>query len=212
MPRAALFDLDGTLVDSLADIAAAMNHALAGLGLPTHPVAAYRSFVGEGVEQLVRRALPPGRDTLYGTLSERYLARYEEVLLDQTVAYPGISELLDALVARGVALAVLSNKPDRSTQRIVAKLFARWPFAAVAGRRPEVPRKPDPTGALEVATQLAVPPRECAFIGDTAIDMQTAVAAGMVPLGCAWGFRPEELLQAGACILARTPIDVLQAF
>src|SRR5258705_5821009 len=109
MIRAAIFDLDGTLIDSIADIGAAMNQALASLGLPAHAPGEYRRFVGEGVEALVRRALPTARQDLAPTLTERYLARYDEVLLERTVAYPGIPELLDGLVERRVPLAVLSN-------------------------------------------------------------------------------------------------------
>ena len=207
--RAALFDLDGTLADTLADIGGAMNHALAALGLPGHDLESYRRFVGEGVEMLAGRALPPDRQALSPALIERYSARYAETLVKRSVPYPGIPELLDALVGRGVALAVLSNKPDPATQAIMASLFGRWQFAVVAGRRPDVPRKPDPTGALAVAARLGVAPSDCAFIGDTAIDMRTAIAAGMVPVGVAWGFRPEELETAGALFVARAPEELL---
>jgi len=212
MPRAAIFDLDGTLADTLADIAAAMNHALAALELPTHDLAAYRRFVGEGVEQLTTRALPADRQELRPALIERYIARYDDVLLDESRPYDGIPELLDALASRGVALAVLSNKPDPSTQRVVAGLFPAGRFAAVRGRRPDVPRKPDPHAALAVAAELGVAPADFAFVGDTAIDMKTAVAAGMLPVGAAWGFRPEELAPNGARFVAARPAEVLQVF
>jgi len=210
--RAAIFDLDGTLADTLADIAAAMNHALAALGLPTHDLTAYRRFVGEGVEQLAARALPADRQELRPALVERYIARYADVLLDASRPYDGIPELLDALAARGVALAVLSNKPDPATQRVVAGLFPAGRFATVVGRRPDLPRKPDPHAALAVATELGIAPADFVFVGDTAIDMRTAVAAGMLPIGAAWGFRPEELAANGARIVASRPAEVLRAF
>src|SRR5262249_39665692 len=146
------------------------------------------------------------------TLKERYLNRYEEVLLDRTVAYPGIPELLDALVEKRVLLGVLSNKPDASTQRIVSALFGNWPFAAVWGIKMEFPRNPDPAAALAMAKPMGVPPAECALVGDTAIDMKTALAAGMMPVGCAWGFRPEELKAAGAALVARRPAEILEVF
>lgn len=212
MPRAAIFDLDGTLADTLADIAAAMNHALAALGLPTHDLAAYRRFVGEGVEQLAIRALPADRQEVRPALIERYIARYADVLLEASRPYDGIPELLDALAARGVALAVLSNKPDPATQRVVAGLFAPGRFATVLGRRPGVPHKPDPHAALAVAAELGIAPADFVFVGDTAIDMKTAVAAGMLPVGAAWGFRPEELAPNGARFVAAHPADVLRAF
>ena len=212
MPRAAIFDLDGTLADTLADIAAAMNDALAALGLPTHDLAAYRRFVGEGVEQLATRALPADRQDARSSLIERYVARYAEVLLDRSQPYAGIPELLDALAGRGVVLAVLSNKPDPATQRVVEGLFGSRRFAAVVGRRPDLPRKPDPHGALAVAAELGIAPSDFAFVGDTAIDMKTAIAAGMLPVGAAWGFRPEELAPAGARVVAERPADVLHVF
>jgi phosphoglycolate phosphatase len=209
MPRAAIFDLDGTLADTLADIATAMNRALASLELPTHRLESYRTFVGEGVEHLADRALPIGRAELRSELIERYLARYDEVYLDESVPYPGIIELLDGLAARGVGLAVLSNKPDPATQKLVSALFGDARFVSVAGRKAEVPKKPDPTGAFAVATRLGLAPAEILFIGDTSIDMQTAIAAGMIPVGVKWGFRPEELVPNGARFVAATPRDIL---
>jgi phosphoglycolate phosphatase len=210
MPRAAIFDLDGTLADTLADIASAMNHALASLSLPTHDLAAYATFVGEGVEHLADRALPPGRADLRPALVERYVARYDEVYLAESVPYPGMIDLLDTLAARGIALAVLSNKPDAATQKVVSALFGDHRFVSVAGHKAEVPKKPDPSGALAIATRLGIPPADFIFAGDTAIDMQTAVAAGMIPVGVSWGFRPEELLANGARFLAATPADILR--
>ncbi|REG29707.1 phosphoglycolate phosphatase [Archangium gephyra] len=211
-PRAALFDLDGTLLDSLHDIGAAMNHALATQGLPVHPLADYRRFVGEGVRVLVGRAVPQGREEHHDAVMASYKAFYAEHLLDHTRPYPGVHEVLSRLQAEGVKLAVLSNKPDAATRRLVEALLPDVRFGAVYGERTGVPRKPDPTAALGIAAELGVAPGECAFIGDTAVDMDTARAAGMYSVGVTWGFRDvAELQKHGAGALAHSSDELLQA-
>lgn len=208
--KAAIFDLDGTLVDSLADIGGAMNRALAHHGLPTHPVDAYRLFVGDGVQKLAERALPRDRQELKEPVLAEYRRYYAEGLLDRTQPFPGIEGLLDGLTERGVALAVLSNKPDPATRRIVTHFFSRWPLKAVFGERAGVPRKPDPTAALEIARAVGAQPDECLFVGDSAIDMRTANAAGMRAVGVLWGMRGREELEAnGAKALVAHPADIL---
>lgn len=197
-PGGVIFDLDGTLADSLADIASAMNRTLAAHRLPLHPVSAYRMFVGEGVRKLVERALPPGTEAMREALIAAYQADYAEHLLDETRLFPGIPELLDGLQAAGVPVAVLSNKPDVPTRRLVDALCSRWEFRAVVGERPGVPRKPDPASALALADGLGVAPGSIAFVGDTSVDMLTARAASMRPVGVLWGFRPQEVLASGA--------------
>jgi phosphoglycolate phosphatase len=197
-PRGVIFDLDGTLADSLDDIAAAMNRTLAARGFPQHPVSAYRTFVGEGVRKLVERALPPGADGLGEPFLTAYQADYAEHLLDATRLFPGIPEVLDALSSVGVPVAVLSNKSDAPTRRLVDALCGRWTFRAVVGERPGVPRKPDPTSSLALADALGAPPEAVAFVGDTGVDMLTARAASMRPVGVLWGFRPEDVLASGA--------------
>ncbi|WP_375768400.1 HAD family hydrolase [Archangium gephyra] len=210
--RAALFDLDGTLLDSLRDIGAAMNHALATHGLPVHPLADYRRFVGEGVRVLVSRAVPPGLEDSHEPVLAAYKAFYAEHLLDHTHPYPGVREVLARLQDEGVKLAVLSNKPDAATRRLVEALLPEVRFGVVYGERAGVPRKPDPTAALGIAAELGVGPGDCAFIGDTAVDMDTARAAGMYGVGVTWGFRDVEELQAhGARALAHTADELLQA-
>ncbi len=210
--RAALFDLDGTLVDSLADIAAAMNHSLAAHGLPTHPTGDYRHFVGEGVRVLVRKAIPKGLEALHESVLSAYRDFYEEHLFDQTRPFADIPALLAQLAAEEVRLAVLSNKADRFTRRLVERLLPGVPFMAVYGERPGVPRKPDPTAALALAAELGVAPADCAFVGDTAVDMDTARNAGMYGIGVTWGFRSAEELQAhGARVLATTAGELLAA-
>ncbi len=211
-PRAALFDLDGTLLDSLHDIGEAMNHALATQGLPVHPLADYRRFVGEGVRVLVARAVPQGREDSHEAVLASYKAFYAEHLLDHTRPYPGVREVLARLRGEGVKLAVLSNKPDAATRQLVAALLPEVRFGAIYGERAGVPRKPDPTAALGIAAELGVEPGDCAFIGDTAVDMETARAAGMYGVGVTWGFRGVEELQAhGARALAHSSDELLQA-
>lgn len=208
--RAVLFDLDGTLVDTLDDIADAMNHALASHGLPVHPPDAYRGLVGEGVARLVERALPEDRQGLHDAVTEELRDYYTEHMLDRSVPYPGVPALLDALVERAVPMAVLSNKPQPATAWMVDRLFDRWPFAAVMGERDDLPRKPDPDGALAIAAEVGIPPAAWLYLGDTRTDMETATRAGMYPVGALWGFRDrEELLAHGAVELVARPAEVV---
>jgi phosphoglycolate phosphatase len=213
--KAAVFDLDGTLLDTLADLAAAMNAALEGMGFAAHPTAAYRYFVGEGIEMLVRRTLPKDQAD-EATVARGVQAmgeQYSRCWADQSQPYPGVAQLLDNLTAQGVALAILSNKPEEFTQLTVDKLLPSWHFNPVRGARPDIPRKPDPAGALLIAESLKVNPAQCLYLGDTATDMQTANAAGMYAVGATWGFRPAAELQAnGARTLAQKPEDVLNLF
>jgi phosphoglycolate phosphatase len=207
---AIIFDLDGTLADSLGDIAAAMNHALVELGAAPHPTAAYRGFVGDGVERLAERALGPARQADRARAVSAYVRHYADHMLDTTRPYPGVAELLDALAERAVPMAVLSNKPEAATQRMVATLFARWRFVAVAGQRADVPRKPDPAAALALAAVLGRAPADVALVGDTAVDVATARAAGMVPVGSLWGFQDRAALEAaGATHLVTHPAELV---
>jgi phosphoglycolate phosphatase len=195
---AVIFDLDGTLIDSLADIATAMNDALVEHDLPEHPEEAYLQFVGAGVVNLARRALPADREDEIDAVVTTYRARYAERMLQRTVPYPGVPEVVRALRANGVKTAVLSNKPHGPTQRLVEHFFGGL-FEHSFGERAGVPKKPDPTAALELAHLLDVEPARCAFVGDSEIDMKTAVAAGMLPLAVAWGYGArEELVRDGA--------------
>jgi phosphoglycolate phosphatase len=206
--RAVIFDLDGTLLDSLADIGGAMNDALAARGWPTRPISAYVDLVGEGVEVLARRAAPSGEDVQ--SLVDAYRARYAERLELHTRPYAGVPQMLDALHARGVPMAVLSNKRDDFTVDLVKRQLGRWPFAQVRGERAGVPRKPDPSAALELARALGQSPQQTAFVGDTPIDVKTAIAAGMLPVAVLWGFRGrEELLGAGARHALERPEELL---
>ena len=206
--QAVIFDLDGTLADSLGDIAGAMNEALEARGLPVHPPDAFRHFVGDGVEQMAIRAAPRG--TPIDALVTEYRARYADRIDTLTRPYPGIEALLDVLAARQVHLAVLSNKRDDFTAELVKRLFSRWPFGLVRGERGQVPRKPDPTAALDIARALDLAPSRVVFVGDTAIDMRTAANAGMTGVGVTWGFRGRaELAAAGARHIIDHPLELL---
>jgi len=208
-----LFDLDGTLLDTLEDIADAVNRALASLGVPPHPNKAYRYFVGEGIGELARRALPENRrgtDDIRACLLA-ISREYGGGLLVKTKPYPGILELLAELVKRRIRCAVVSNKPHELTLRSVGTLFPGFPFGAVLGERSGVPPKPDPTVALEAASTLGVVPAQCVYVGDSGVDMKTAVAAGMYPVGALWGFREkDELVANGAKALIKHPLDLLK--
>ena len=215
MAKAVIFDLDGTLLDTLEDLADSANEALVGGGLEAHPVEAYRTFVGEGMGVLMERILPEGRKTAAEVegLLVRYRAAYDRRWKAKTRAYPGVEELLLGLAGRGIPMAVLSNKPQAYTEICMRHFLGHHRFEVIYGQRDTVPRKPDPAGAVEIAELLGLEPGEILFVGDTATDMETAVAAGMVPVGVRWGFRSaEELLAHGAVHLVDTAGEILALF
>ena len=211
--EAVLFDLDGTLLDTLDDLGDSMNAVLAARGYATHPIASYTSFVGDGVQNLVRRSLPAdagANDAIVNELVPLMRGEYSRRWAAKTRAYDGIPGLLDGLASRGLRMAVLSNKPHPATVEVVAHFFARWTFDATLGARPGVPIKPDAGAALEVSRLLGIPPSKFLYLGDTNTDMQTAAAAGMFAVGVLWGFRSKEELQAsGAQVVVAHPRDVL---
>ena len=207
--RAVLFDLDGTLTNTLQDIADAMNRALALHGLPGWETDAYRYLVGNGALILARRAVRDRQDLEEAVLRD-YQAWYETHALECTRPYPGIPELLAALQQRSIPLCVLSNKPDADTRNVVAHFFPGIRFACVRGQLPGVPVKPDPGAALAIAKQTGIIPGDFLYLGDTAVDMTCARVAGMRPVGVLWGFREEkELRESGAEFLIREPTDLL---
>lgn len=209
--KALVFDLDGTLLDSLDDIADAGNRVLAGLGMPQHPVAAYCYMVGDGLRTLIQRILPA--DCLSETLIEKGMAAFAEDYgvnwNRKTVMYSGIETMLDELDASGLSLSILSNKPHRFTVECVEQLLPKWTFHPLFGQRDGVPKKPEPDGALEIAAMLGLDPAAILYMGDTATDMETASRAGMDSVGVLWGFRSaEELTAAGARYLISRPSDL----
>ncbi len=211
--KAVIFDLDGTLVDTLGDIAASMNAALAGRGYPTHARDEYRGLVGWGLRALAASALPPeARDE--ATVEACYaaaLAAYLEKPTVHTRPYPGVRELLAALASRGIPCAVLSNKADAVVRVVVDSVLSAHAFCAVRGERPGIPHKPDPTSALDVASCLGADPREVLYLGDSGVDMKTARAAGFFAVGASWGFRDrEELVRDGAEVVIDHPLELLR--
>ncbi len=215
--KALIFDLDGTLLDTLRDLAVSANHVLEENGYPPHPLKAYNYLVGQGVRHLIEYALPaPARDpATIDRLIAGFSAYYDTHWDVHTRAYPGIKPMLDTLFKTERPVCILSNKPHAFTVKCVNKMLAGYPFRIVMGQKEPFPRKPDPQSALHIARELHLSPREIMFCGDTSIDMQTATRAGMHAVGVTWGFRPrQELLEHGARELAESPaeiIDILNA-
>ena len=210
--KAILFDLDGTLLDTLEDLSNSVNRVLAERGFPTHDLDRYRYFVGDGAMMMITRVLPKqerNNDTIQAC-ADAFQKDYSQNWKVKTGLYDGIAEMLDELVTRNLKLAVLSNKPHKFTKQCVEELLSNWTFEIVLGQRDTVPRKPSPEGALEIAEHLNAKPENLLYLGDSAVDMQTAVAAGMFPAGVLWGFRSmKELQDAGAKALIERPLEVL---
>ena len=212
--RAVAFDLDGTLIDSLADLATATNTALARHGYPVHPVDAYCQFVGSGLENLVRRALAPVSDRDIPDLFQHMIREtgehYKQHWAAQTCPYPEIPALLARLAERQIPVCVVTNKPQEWTEIMLGHFFPETHFAAIQGARPDCPLKPDPEPALRAARVLSLEPAQVAFVGDSNVDMFTAARAGMLGCGAVWGFRGEqELREAGANVLLQHPLELL---
>ncbi len=212
--KAVLFDLDGTLLDTIDDLADSMNTVLKKFGFPRHKVEKYKYFVGDGMDVLVRRALPPESRHDEELVFRCIQAMKEEYSLhwaDKTRPYSGIPELLDAFASEGIKLSILSNKPHAPTIAVVSIMLSKWKFEMVIGVKEGVPRKPDPAAAIGIANNLGILPHDFIYIGDTDTDMKTAVSAEMFPVGALWGFRTgEELIKAGARILVKNPVDLLR--
>lgn len=208
-----MFDLDGTLLDTLADIAVAGNHVLRSYNLPPRPVADYRYLAGQGAAWLVEQILGPDHVEHRDQAMERFKTWQLAHGLDQTKPYPGIADMLDEMSRRRLPLVVLSNKPHAATVEAVQKRLGSWAFATVAGHRhePGSPAlKPDPTSALLIARQLNIAPQHWLYLGDTRVDMLTATGAGFFAVGATWGFRDEaELRQSGAMAIVHHPREVI---
>jgi len=210
--RGVIFDLDGTLADTLEDIADAMDRVLALEGAPGHSYEEYRYLIGHGIRNLVAESLPPAlRDeATIARCYDRMLADYGEHALVKTRLYDGVPELVGTLRAAGVPRAVHSNKADALTRDIVAALLHPADFVVVAGARSDAPLKPDPAVALAIAARFGLPPAEVVYLGDSLVDMRTGTAAGMLTVGASWGFRTTgELLESGARAVIDHPLELL---
>ena len=211
MIKAILFDLDGTLVNSLADLADSTNFALQKLNFPTHETEEYKYLVGDGIPKLIERALPENERTEKNLSKclELFMSHYREHYFDKTDAYDGIKELLSALKADGFKIAVISNKAQEMAQKVVDKVFGDI-FDAVAGKREGYKTKPDPALTLEVIKELGVTPESSVLVGDSGMDMAAAANAKTTGIGVLWGFRAEtELRQNGADYIADTTAQIL---
>ena len=212
MKKAVLFDLDGTLANTLPDLAFATNHALEENGFDPCPLDAYPHMVGNGARVLVERALgqkmtPANTELVLAS----FLQIYDQTCLDQVCLYPGIDDAIRLLKANGFRLLVVTNKPQAQAEKIIRHFFGETLMEGIYGGRPDRPKKPDPTAVHMALTAVHVLPENAWFVGDSDVDVQTAKAAGMRCVGAAWGFRGEkELRQAGADYVASSPQDMLQ--
>lgn len=211
--HAVLFDLDGTLLNSLDDIAESANAMLVSFGFPPHPIDAYRYFVGNGAAVLIQRTLPAdksGDAELVNACLQEFENRYRRGWSIYSHLYEGVPEMLRALAQRSVPVAILSNKPQEFVDQCVAYYLAEFSFQQVLGLDGVRPRKPDPTSALEIARTMRIDPGRWLFLGDTSIDMETACRASMFPVGASWGFREiQELREAGAEVMIDHPTDLI---
>lgn len=211
--KAVIFDLDGTLLDSVADIADSMNRVLAVEGLATYNYEQYKYFVGNGIRKLVERCIPQENrtDARLERCFEHMMTDYAENCTVKSRLYDYIPELLTELAARGVKMSILSNKADAITQKTCTAFLSAWSFDVIIGASERFPRKPSPDAAMFIASQMNVQPDDVFYLGDTSIDMLTACAAGFFAAGALWGFRTaDELLNAGAKTLLKTPMEVLR--
>ncbi len=210
--KAVIFDLDGTLLDTLQDLGEAMNAVLREHAFPVHPVDAYRHLLGEGMEALVRQAMPEQdrNESLVARLMEKMQEEYDRRWQDHTQVYSGVPEMLDELERRGLPKAILTNHQHHFMVQMVEKFLGAWSFTVVRGVLPGAPHKPDPDVALKIAREMELSPQEIVFVGDSGIDMLTARAAGMDAAGVLWGYRDAtELLETGARKLLAGPHELI---
>ena len=220
--KAIIFDLDGTLIDSIVDIAGAMNAALKELGYPEHPVEEYKSFIGDGQTELVKRALPEDKRTpeIIDKVAKKYWDNYDLQWYLHTNIFPGVLYLIQLAVARKMKLAILSNKPHYFTKKMIRHFFrgamirhTKNPFGVYSGEEADKPKKPDPTVALELAKRLIVKPQYVALVGDSVVDIKTAKNAGMIAIGAAWGYgNKKDLQDAGADLIFDSPTEMTTYF
>jgi len=209
--RAAIFDLDGTLLDTLTDLSQAANHALTAVGRPTYSRDAYRTLVGQGVRNLFIDALGPAHQSLLEGAITAFHAYYADHRFDTTAPYPGIVAMLDRLSAEQALLGVLSNKPHEATVDVVTRFFGSLTWTALRGHIQGTPPKPDPASAMQTLAQMRVEPDQCVYVGDTRVDMLTGKAAGMFTVGVSWGFRSvQELRESGADVIIDEPAELIR--
>lgn len=213
--KAAIFDLDGTLLDTLETLSYYGNQTLEKFGLRPYPKTEYRYMVGDGAKMLIHRMLSgqnADSEEMFEKAYRDYIDTYNKDKLFKTEIYPGIPALLQGLAEKGIKTAVLSNKPHEATVPILKSFFGEDAFTRMQGAMEGVPLKPDPEAALEIAKSLGAKPSECIYVGDTAVDMETGKRAGFYTVGVLWGFRDEaELLEGGADRIVRVPEEILES-
>jgi haloacid dehalogenase superfamily, subfamily IA, variant 1 with third motif having Dx(3-4)D or Dx(3-4)E len=211
--KAVIFDLDGTLLDTLDDLGDSTNAVLMRRGFPVHEMKEYKHFIGNGIYNLVVRALPEDvkdREFIDNCVQEMR-EEYSKRIIARTHPYDGITDLFDRLKELNIKMGILSNKPNEATNYVVSKLLPSYEFAEVYGERQGVPRKPDPTGAIDMARSMGVLPSEVLYLGDSGVDMETANKAGMWAVGALWGFRDrDELVENGARAVISKPVELLK--
>ena len=211
MYKAVIFDLDGTLINSIDDLADSANAVLKEYNFPTFDVEAYKYKVGNGIRKLMQRALPEDKQDLLDEALDKFKAIYAKHNLDKTRPYDGIMDMLHNLQESGIPLGVCTNKHDEAAKEIIKILFPENTFDSIIGDKAGLKRKPDPGKVLAIAKEWNIKPEEIAYLGDSGVDMQTAVNAGMLPVGVLWGFRKEdELLANGAKVLLHNPNELLE--
>ncbi len=210
--KALIFDLDGTLIDSLTDIALCANEVLKRLNLPTHEIDDYKKFVGGGALVLIENCTPEdSSEELIEKALEEFKEVYDEKLQGNTKPYEGVYELLEELKNKNIKIGVLSNKPHKFTLKYVEEFFNSHNIIEAHGQKKEIPPKPHPLGAINIANSFNLPCENIYFVGDSDVDMQTAKNAGMIAVGVSWGFRgTEELIENGADFIVETPQDILK--
>ena len=209
MYKGVIFDLDGTLLDTIADIGNSTNLMLRGYGFPEHDKAAYKLMVGNGFRDLVKKALPEGKEDLVDEAYDKFVYYYDAHYMDETVPYPDIADLLKDLQDEGIKMGVNSNKRDDYTKALLASLFQGITFVEVVGQREGLRTKPYPDGAEVILEAMGLAKEEVVFVGDTKVDIATGKNAGLKTIGCLWGFRDEaELKEAGADYIVSDPKEI----
>ncbi|MBO4733846.1 MAG: HAD-IA family hydrolase [Clostridia bacterium] len=211
MIRSVLFDLDGTLADSLFDLAAATNYAIGKFGFPPREVECFKYFAGDGMPKMIERALPEYNNSAetVAKIMPVFLSYYSKHFCDSTAAYNGMIDLIDELKRRGIKVAVVTNKDENMAYKVVEKLYGKR-FDLIIGKREGIPAKPDPAAALIAMRELCVKPDECVFVGDSKMDVKTGVNSGAFPVGVLWGFRKrDELSEGGAKKIISEPKELL---
>lgn len=210
--RGIIFDLDGTLVDTLEDLAGAMNWGLEQLGQPTHSLDECRQMIGNGVSKFAERALSADKQHLHGELLDKMKKRYKEKCTDKTRVYDGLADTIDKLQKAGVRLAVVTNKNADDARNVVEHYFGVGTFEVIIGVEGDKWIKPDPAGTHEIVRRMGLSKKDFMLVGDSDVDIATAINAGVKPVGVTWGFRSrEQLIEAGAETIIDTPSEILEA-